>query len=130
MTGREKELENMMKRRNVDILCVQETKWKGSKARNIEGGCKIFFNGADGKKNGIAIVVREKLAESVLEVKRVSDRLMTMKLEVKGSILNIVSAYAPQVNNSIEEKNYFLARPGWVDRKYIKRREDSSWCRS
>ena len=50
--------------------------------------------------------MREELVESVLEVKRVSDRLMTMKLEVKGSILNI-SAYAPQVNNSIEEKNDF-----------------------
>ena len=30
-----------------------------------------------------------------------------MKLEVKGSILNIVSAYAPQVNNSMEQKNGF-----------------------
>ena len=35
------------------------------------------------------------MAESVLEVKRVSDRLMAMKLEVNGSILYIVSAYAP-----------------------------------
>ena len=51
--------------------------------------------------------MREELAESVLEVKRVSDRLMAMKLEVKGSILNIVSAYTPQVNNSMEEKNDF-----------------------
>ena len=32
---------------------------------------------------------------------------MAMKLEVKGFILNIVSAYAPQVNNSMEEKNDF-----------------------
>ena len=32
---------------------------------------------------------------------------MAMKLEVKRSILNIVSAYAPQVNNSMEEKNDF-----------------------
>ena len=30
-----------------------------------------------------------------------------MKLEVKMSILNIVSAYASQVNNSMEEKNDF-----------------------
>ena len=51
--------------------------------------------------------MREELAESVLEVKRVSDRLMAMKLEVNGSILNIVSAYAPQVNNNMEEKNDF-----------------------
>ena len=52
-------------------------------------------------------MLREELAESVLEVKRVSDRLMAMKLEVKGLMLNIVSSYASQVNNSMEEKNDF-----------------------
>ena len=107
MTRRGRELADMMERRNVDILCLPETKWKGSKARNIGGGCKLFYNGADRRKNGIGIVMREELAENVLEVKKVSDKLMTMKLEVKGSILNIISAYAPQVNNSMEEKNNF-----------------------
>ena len=52
-------------------------------------------------------MVREELAESVLEVKWVSDRLMAMRLAVKESILNIISAYASQVNNSMEEKNGF-----------------------
>ena len=108
ITGRGRELADIVERRNIDILCLQETKWKGSKASNIGGGCKLFYNGADGRRNGIGIVVREELVESVLEVKRVSDRLMVMKLEAKGSILNIVSAYAPQVNNSMEEKNDFL----------------------
>ena len=107
MTGRRKELADMIKRRNVDILCLQETKWKGSKARSIGGGCKLFYNGADGRRNGIGIVVREEMVESVLEGKKMSDRPMAMKLEVKGSILNIVSAYAPQVNNSMGEKNDF-----------------------
>ena len=107
ITGRGRELADMMERKNVDILCLQETKWKGSKAKNIGGGCKIFYNGADGRKNGIGIVLREELAESSLEVKRVSDRLMAMKLEVNETILNIVRAYASQVNNIMEEKNDF-----------------------
>ena len=59
------------------------------------------------EKQRIGIVLRKELAESVVEVKRVSDRLMAMKLEIKGSILNIVSAYVLQVNNSMEEKNDF-----------------------
>ena len=79
---------------------------KGVKQGTLEG-CNIFYNEADGRKNGIGIVVREEPAESVLEVKRVSDRLMAMKLGVKESILNRVSAYTPQVNNSMEEKNNF-----------------------
>ena len=96
-------------------MCLQETKWKGSKARNIGGGCKIFYNGADGRKNGIGIVLREGLAESVLEVKRVSDRLMAMKLEVNGSILNIVSAYAPQVNYSMEKNDFWEDLDGLIE---------------
>ena len=96
-----------MEQRNLYILCLQEAKWKGSKARNIGSGCKLFYNGADGRQNGIGIVVRKELIKSVLKVKRVSDRLMAMKLEIKGSILNIVRACTPQVKNSMEEKNDF-----------------------
>ena len=105
MTEKRRELADMMEQKNVDILCLQETKWKGSKARSIGGGYKLFYNGADGRKNGIGIVVWEEMGKSVLEVKRVSNRLMA--IEVKESILNKVSAYAPQVNNSMEEKNDF-----------------------
>ena len=64
-----------MERRNVDILCLQKTKWKESKARNVGGGCELLNNGADGRKNGIGIVVREELVKIALEVKRVSERL-------------------------------------------------------
>ena len=70
----------MMERRNIDILCLQKTKWKETKARSVGGGCELFYNGADGRRNGIGIVVREELVKSVLEVKRVSERLMVMKL--------------------------------------------------
>ena len=73
----------MMEQRNVDILCLQETQLKGSKARNIGSGCKLFHNRADGRKNEIGVVLREELAESVQEVKRVSDRLMAIKARGK-----------------------------------------------
>ena len=82
MSGRGRELADMMDRRNVDILCLQETKWKENKARNIGVGCKLFYNGAGGRRNGIGKVMREELVESVLKVKKVSDRLMAMQLEV------------------------------------------------
>ena len=82
MTGRGRELADTMERKNVDILCLQETKRKGSKASNIGGGCKISYNGVDGRKKWDRIAVREELAESVLEVKRVSDSLMATKLEI------------------------------------------------
>ena len=38
MTGKGRDSADMMVKRKVDIQCVQETRWKGSKARNIGDG--------------------------------------------------------------------------------------------
>ncbi|XP_063600304.1 uncharacterized protein LOC134776484 [Penaeus indicus] len=97
-----------MEKRKVDVLCVQETRRKGEKARVIGGGCKMWYRGDDGQRNGVGVVVRGDLVDNVVEVERISDRMMTMKLEVNGILINIVCAYAPQVGCD-EEKEAFWA---------------------
>ncbi|KAK3555770.1 hypothetical protein QTP86_028946 [Hemibagrus guttatus] len=104
MTGKGRELADVMERRKVDILCVQETRWKGSKARSIGAGFKLFYYGVDSKRNGVGVVLKEEFVRNVLEVKRVSDRVMSLKLEIEGVMLNVVSGYAPQVGCELEEK--------------------------
>ncbi|MCI4378649.1 hypothetical protein PGIGA_G00218200 [Pangasianodon gigas] len=107
MTEKGRELADMRERRKVDILCVQETRWKGSKARSIGAGFKLFYYGVDSKRNGVGVVLKEEFGRNVLEVKRVSDRVMTLKLEIEGVMLNVVSGYAPQVGCELEEKERF-----------------------
>ncbi|KAK3526798.1 hypothetical protein QTP70_033559 [Hemibagrus guttatus] len=102
-----RELADMMERRKVDILCVQETRWKGSKAHSIGAGFKLFYYGVDSKRNGVGVVLKEEFVRNVLEVKRVSDRVMSLKLEFEGVMLNVVSGYAPQVGCELEEKERF-----------------------
>ncbi|KAK3563366.1 hypothetical protein QTP86_021842, partial [Hemibagrus guttatus] len=99
-----------MERRKVDILCVQETRWKGSKARSIGAGFKLFYYGVDSKRNGVGVVLKEEFVRNVLEVKRVSDRVMSLKLEIEGVMLNVVSGYAPQVGCELEEKERFWSK--------------------
>ncbi|KAK3522926.1 hypothetical protein QTP86_009722 [Hemibagrus guttatus] len=107
MTGKGRELADVMERRKVDILCVQETRWKGSKARSIGAGFKLFYYGVDSKRNGVGVVLKEEFVRNVLEVNRVSDRVMSLKLEFEGVMLNVVSGYAPQVGCELEEKERF-----------------------
>ncbi|KAK3548401.1 hypothetical protein QTP70_012644 [Hemibagrus guttatus] len=107
MTRKGRELADMMERRKVDILCVQETRWKGSKARSIGAGFKLFYYGVDSKRNGVGVVLKKEFVRNVLEVKRESDRVMSLKLETKGVMLNVVSGYAPQVGCELEEKERF-----------------------
>ena len=110
MTGKGRELADMMVKRKVDILCVQETGWKGSKARNIGDGCKIFYHGEEGRRNGVGVILKEYYIARVLEVKRVSDRMMYMKVDIEGVLMTVISAYAPQVGCLTEEKDKF-----WTD---------------
>ncbi|KAK3517940.1 hypothetical protein QTP70_027900 [Hemibagrus guttatus] len=91
----------------LDILCVLETRRKGSKARSIGAGFKLFYYGVDSKRNGVGVVLKEEFVRNVLEVKRVSDRVMSLKLEIEGVMLNVVSGYAPQVGCELEEKERF-----------------------
>ncbi|KAK3523933.1 hypothetical protein QTP70_016740, partial [Hemibagrus guttatus] len=107
MTGKGRELADVMERKKVDKLCVQETRWKGSKARSIGAGFKLFYYGVDSKRNGVGVVLKEEFVRNVLEVKRVSDRVMSLKLEIEGVMLNVVSGYAPQVGCELEEKERF-----------------------
>ena len=107
MTGRGHELVDFMERRKINILCVQETKWKGSKARELGNGFKLFYNGLDGRRNGVGIILGEELKKGVLTVKRRSDRTMWLKIDLNGELVNIMSAYAPQTGCEEEEKTKF-----------------------
>ena len=41
MTGRSGEVVHLMARKNLQVLCVQDTKWRGSKAGDIGCGYKL-----------------------------------------------------------------------------------------
>ena len=56
-----------MGKKSLQVLCVQETKWKGSKAREIGAGYKLYYHGEDSKRNGIGIVLCEELKEGAGE---------------------------------------------------------------
>ncbi|XP_009761186.1 uncharacterized protein [Nicotiana sylvestris] len=58
-------------------------------------------------KNGVSILVDRDLRESMVEVRRVNDRLMFIKLVIGVCTLNVVSAYALQAGLDQEVKRRF-----------------------
>lgn len=92
LTGERGELADLMERRRLNILCVQERKWQRNKARLIGGRFKLFYHGMDGRRNGVGVVVKEKYINSVMEVRRMSDRIMSVKMEMEGVWMNAISA--------------------------------------
>ncbi|XP_065658458.1 uncharacterized protein LOC136082970 [Hydra vulgaris] len=59
------------------------------------------------KRNGVGVILKEEFSKSVVEVKRVSGRVICVKLEIDGVGMNVISAYAPQVGCDMEKKEEF-----------------------
>ncbi|VFQ93629.1 unnamed protein product [Cuscuta campestris] len=107
LTGKSIELVQVLKRRRIQVACLQETRWVGTKAREVD--CfKLWYSGSARGRNGVGILVALELREFVVEVKRINDRLMFIKLVLGGCAINVVSAYAPHVGLEDEVKREFL----------------------
>ncbi|KAG5575164.1 hypothetical protein H5410_055298 [Solanum commersonii] len=81
--GKVHELEKIFKKRKINITCVQETRWVGAKARVVDG-FKLWYSGGLRDRNGVGILVDGDLREQVVEVRRINDRLMMVKLVIGG----------------------------------------------
>ena len=89
MTGKGIELMKMMGKRGIAIMCVQETEWKGAKAKEIGDGLKLFYSGIQNERNGVGVILGKELKENVLGVTRVSDRVMSLRVLSGKEVCNI-----------------------------------------
>ncbi|PIO55563.1 hypothetical protein TELCIR_23049 [Teladorsagia circumcincta] len=56
---------------------------------------KLYYNGEDTKRDGVAIAVAESLKGYVSAVSRISDRIMAVKIDPKEGHWTVLSEYAP-----------------------------------
>ena len=107
LTGKLREIADVMERRRIGVLCMQETRWKGKGAREVGNGFKLYYCGAQLGRNGVGVIVSSALKDKVVEVKRVSDRMIVVVMLFGECIVHIVSAYSPQMGCNEEEKDLF-----------------------
>ena len=108
LTGKGKELVDEMKRRRIDIMGIQETKWGGNSARVLGNGYKVIYSGEVNKRNGVGVVVAEEWTKRVVSVDRVSDRLLAVKLVMGEELVVVISAYGPQTGCEEGEKEKLM----------------------
>ncbi|KAK6762473.1 hypothetical protein RB195_023265 [Necator americanus] len=72
---------------------TKETRWKGSKSRELGDGYKLIYQGTS--NHGVGIILNESFRNSVTVVDRLSDRLMAVKLRREGVLLGRSGAVRP-----------------------------------
>ena len=74
MTGRGRELAEKGR-------SVQESRWKGNKASEFGGYCKLLYRGADEREKWSGDgIIQKNLKDSLVSVSRRNDRVMSVKL--------------------------------------------------
>ena len=99
ISGRGKEVCEELRKRKVDVCCLQEVRWRGERARfiGVKGRrYKLCWCGNDDKTGGVGTLVKEELCENVVEVRRRCDRVMAIGLVFAEEVVRVIYAYAPQ----------------------------------
>ena len=55
----------------------------------------------------MGVTAKEELCEKVIEVRMVSDRVMTLVVVFKEDVLRLICGHAPQIGRCLEEKQSF-----------------------
>ena len=98
LTGRAGELVKVLVERRMDVVCVQETRWRGSGCRffgAVGRKYQLFWMGSKAKSDGVGIFVAEKWLDSVVIVERHSERVLVLKVALGDCLLNVLTVYAP-----------------------------------
>ena len=52
-------------------------------------------------------MIREELSKEIVEIKRITDRIIKIKVVMEGNLIHVISAYAPQGGKMQEENEEF-----------------------
>lgn len=100
----------MMKERNLDVLCLTETKKKGV-STSTHGTLTALWSGVSDDEHGcqgVGIVLTDRMAECMQEHECVSPRLLWVRLKVGLIRLFVVGVYAPDTSKkcSVEHQTF------------------------
>src|SRR2546425_3390398 len=99
-SGKDGEVADMAGRRCLGFCCLQETRRRGVGNKCLgeeDKSYKFFWSGGKDPLAGVGVLVAEKWGENVIEVRKLSERIMLIRVAIGTNILNVISCYAPQM---------------------------------
>ena len=96
--GKLKMVKQETARMNVDILGISELKWTGMGEFNSDDNY-IYYCGQESlRRNGVAIIVNQRVQNAVLGCNLKNDRMISVHLQGKPLNITVIQVYAPTSN--------------------------------
>ena len=96
MAGKLEELSYEMSRYRWNILGLYEVRWKNFGEISTKEGHKLHFSRKEDKhEQGVGFLVHDDIVNTVMGCRRVSSRLIVIRLRASPFNITIIQAYAP-----------------------------------
>ena len=102
MSGKWGEIYENLKRRCVDIQCLQEVRRKGQGAKMFGNDFKFLWNGGY-KANGVGVIVANQLIGMFAGFERFNYRQIKVNIVIGDVVWEVVSCYCAQASGSVNE---------------------------
>ncbi|XP_024884391.1 uncharacterized protein LOC112462706 [Temnothorax curvispinosus] len=90
----------------IQILAIQETRWKGNSTMRI-GDYDFFHSGGQKHFLGVGFVVHKDLRDNIMEFRPVSDRVCTIRIKTKFFNLSLINVHAETKEKEDSTKDSF-----------------------
>ena len=96
-----------MARVNVDILGIGKLKWTGMGEFNSDDHYIYYCRQESLRRNGVAITVNKRVRNAVLGCNLKTDKMISVRLQVKPFSIRVIQVYAPTSNTEEAEVERF-----------------------
>ena len=96
-----------MARVNINILGISKLKWTGMGEFNSDDHCIYYYGQESLRRNGVAIIVNERVRNAVLGFSLENDRMISFCFQGKPFIITVTQVYAPTTNAKEAEVDRF-----------------------
>lgn len=107
LSGKEDDLVEEFEKAKLDVLGISETKRKGKGEMSLRGNHVLIYSGVDPKsraREGVGCVVHFRHQNRIRKWTAITERILTVELEIEETETTIVVAYGPSEDEVAKKK--------------------------
>ena len=93
----------------MDVCCLQKVRWRGHGTRFLgvkDRRYKLWWSVNSDGIGGVGVLVKEELCEKLVEVRRRSDRVMTVMMVLEEEVLRTICVWSAEWQNGCRERAF------------------------